>query len=139
MKKLFTLISLALAFMQGNALDYNNPSGNNYINEWGRLKLVGNQLCSESGNPIQLRGWSTHGSWFKYCYDDKGDFEKMKNQGANMARIAQYVTEGDGVDKNWVKNCIDYTAELGMYCLVDWHVLKPGNPNSGQYSGYEDF
>ncbi|MBR5696233.1 MAG: cellulase family glycosylhydrolase [Paludibacteraceae bacterium] len=139
MKKLLTLVSLLLMFLQGNALDYSNPRNNNYINEWGRLKLVGNQLCSQSGEPIQLRGWSTHGSWFMECYNDKGDFEKMKNEGANIARIAQYVTEGSGVDKQWVKNCIDYTAELGMYCLVDWHILKPGNPNDGGYGGYGDF
>ncbi len=134
MKKFFTLVSLLLAFSQGNAYNYTGA-----VATWGRLKLVGNQLCSESGQPIQLRGWSTHGSWFMGCYDDKSDFEKMKNEGANLARIAQYVTEGDGVNKQWVKNCIDYTAELGMYCLVDWHILKPGNPNASGYSGYGDF
>lgn len=131
MKKLFTLVSAAMLCMQTFAA---TP-----VEQWGKLKLVGNQLSSQDGKPVQLRGWSTHGSWFKGCYDDRSDFEKMKNEGANMARIAMYVTEGDGVDKQWVKNCIDYTAELGLYCLVDWHILKPGNPNAGGYSGYNDF
>lgn len=131
MKKLLTLVSLLLMFLQGNAAGF--------VDQWGRLKLVGNQLCSQNGEPIQLRGWSTHGSWFKHCYSNKSDFEKMKNEGANLARIAMYVTEGDGVDENWVKNCIDWTAELGLYCLVDWHILKPGNPNDGSYGGYANF
>lgn len=139
MKKILTLVSLLLMFLQGNAADF--------VNQWGRLKLVGNQLCSQDGTPVQLRGWSTHGSWFMGCYDQKDDFEKMKNEGANLARIAQYVNEGENVPNiSWVKNCIDYTAELGMYCLVDWHILNdnPGNkgkalPTDQVWSGYSNF
>lgn len=111
MKKLFTLVSLLLAFaFSANALE--------------GLKLVGNQLCTESGKPIQLRGWSTHGSWFKGCYDDEGDFAAMKQEGANMARIAMYINEGEGINEGWVKNCIDFCASQGLYCIVDWHVLR---------------
>lgn len=111
MKKLFTLVSLLMAFaFSANALE--------------GLKLVGNQLCTESGKPIQLRGWSTHGSWFKGCYDDEGDFAAMKQEGANMARIAMYVNEGEGINEGWVKNCIDFCASQGLYCIVDWHILR---------------
>lgn len=131
MKKLFTLVSAAMLCMQAITA---SP-----VSEWGKLKLVGNQLSSQDGKPIQLRGWSTHGSWFKGCYDDKSDFEKMMNEGANMARIAMYINEGQGYDIQWVKNCVDYTAELGMYCLVDWHILTPGNPNAGDYNRYNEF
>lgn len=131
MKKLFTLVSAAMLCMQTFAA---TP-----VEQWGRLKLVGNQLSSEKGEPIQLRGWSTTGSWQIDCYNDKSDFEKMKNEGANMARIAMYVNEGKGYDIEWVKNCVDYTAELGIYCLVDWHILKPGDPNDGVYGRYNEF
>ena len=103
------------------------------------LKLINNQLCTNDNLPIQLRGWSTHGSWYKQCYDDKGDFLLMKNNGANVARIVQYVNQGDGVNKSWVKNCIDWTADLGMYCIVDWHVQEPGNPNDNSYQAYSGF
>ena len=140
MKKIFTLIALALACLQGNALDYSNPMGNNYVQEWGKLKLVGNQLSSENGEPIQLRGWSTHGkNWQGGCFDDKGDFELMKQKGANLARIAMYLKEGGYEDINWMKQCIEWTNSLGMYCIVDWHILTPGNPNAGDYSGAENF
>lgn len=131
MKKLFTLVSAAMLCMQTYAA---SP-----VEQWGKLKLVGNQLSSQDGQPVQLRGWSTHGSWFKGCYDDLSDFEKMKNEGANMARIAMYVNEGQGYDIDWVKNCVDYTAQLGIYCLVDWHILKPGNPNANDYGRYNEF
>ena len=140
MKKIFTLIALAVACLQGNAMDYSNPANNDYVREWGKLKLVGNQLSSESGEPIQLRGWSTHGkNWQGGCFDDKGDFELMKQKGANLARIAMYLKEGGYEDINWMKQCIEWTNSLGMYCIVDWHILTPGNPNSGDYSGAENF
>ncbi len=142
MKKLFTLVSAAMLCMQTFALDYSNPGSNDYTGEWGELKLVGRQLSDKNGNPVQLRGWSTFGNWaeFTKAFDDKSDFQKMKDQGANFARIASYINEGGThLDKQWVKNCIDWTAELKMYCLVDWHILTPGNPNAGDYSGYNDF
>ncbi|MBO4805495.1 MAG: cellulase family glycosylhydrolase [Paludibacteraceae bacterium] len=121
MKKLFTLASLFLTI----AFSANASEG---------LTLVGNQLCTESGRPIQLRGWSTHGSWFKYCYDEEEDFAAMKEAGANMARIAMYINEGDGIDVEWVKSCIDFCANQGLYCIVDWHLerespsISRGNP-----------
>lgn len=147
MKKLFTLVPAAMLCLQSFALDYSNPGSNNYTNEWGKLKLVGNQLSSESGKPVQLRGWSTHGDWFRRCFQEKNDFKKMKEEGANFARIASYINEGERggssygahVDMDWIKNCVDWTAELNMYCLVDWHILKPGDPNASEYSGAKDF
>lgn len=140
MKKLFTLVSAAMLCLQSFAFDYSNPSGNNYVKEWGKLKLVGNQLSSESGQPVQLRGWSTHGkTWWGGCFDDKTDFELMKSKGANLARIAMYLTGGGSEDINWMKQCIQWTNELGMYCLVDWHILTPGDPNDGVYGGAENF
>lgn len=118
MKKLFATVAMALSFcFSASALQ--------------DLKLVGNQLCTADGKPIQLRGWSTHGSWFKGCYDDEQDFAKQKEKGANMARIAMYINEGEGVNESWVKNCIDFCANQGLYCIVDWHVLKD-DPNAGE-------
>lgn len=140
MKKIFTLASLAMLFAQGYALDYSNPSNNKYVEEWGKLKLVGNQLSSASGQPVQLRGWSTHGkAWQGNCFDEKEDFARMKDNGANLARIAMYLKEGGSEDIEWMKKCIQWTKELNMYCLVDWHILTPGNPNASDYSGAENF
>ena len=119
MKKFFTLIALFAFAFSAYALE--------------GLKLVGTQLCTESGKPIQLRGWSTHGSWFKECYDEEEDFSAMKRKGANVARIVTYFNEGEGVNEAWVKNCIDFCANQNMYCIVDWHLTKDreelkGNP-----------
>ncbi len=133
-KTLLFLMLFSITSFQGfcDNFDYSTPEqclSNDYVGTWGRLKLVGNQLSSEDGDPIQLRGWSSHGyQWTSDFYDSKNDFEAMKANGANIFRIAMYTQEKGWQNKEWVQNCIDWTAELGMYCLFDWHVLSPGNP-----------
>ena len=123
---------VAFACFQVNAQD--DFSTKNYIEQWGRLKIVNKQVCSESGQPVQLKGWSTFGlQWETECYSFEA-FKIMKYWGANSVRLAMYVKEG-GFESNRsgmisrVKEFIDYTSELGIYCVVDWHILNTcGNP-----------
>lgn len=120
-------------FQVNAAEDYTTK---NYINQWGRLKIVNKQLCSESGQAVQLKGWSTFGlQWQVSCYS-KYAVEAMKAFGANSVRAAMYVKEGGfESDKQGmiakVKNFVDWTADLGLYCVVDWHILNTcGNPQT---------
>ena len=41
----------------------------------------------------------------------------MKKFGANIARIAMYVSpyEGGYINMDWIKNCIKWTSELNIY------------------------
>ncbi|MBR4839068.1 MAG: cellulase family glycosylhydrolase [Paludibacteraceae bacterium] len=137
MKKIFSLLTTAALAFSLNAVA---GGEDNYINKYGRLKLVGKQLSSETGNAIQLKGWSSFG-WMSNWGDchQKGHLQQMKAWGANIYRGAMYVEEGGyNNDKegfiNQTKTFIDQTAELGMYYLCDWHVLTPGNPNDAAYS-----
>ncbi|MCQ2115880.1 MAG: glycoside hydrolase family 5 protein [Bacteroidales bacterium] len=113
-------------------MDYSNESaceGNNYVEAWGRLKVVNNVLCTDQGKPVQLRGWATHGhQWEVHCFHQKDDFLEMKKNGANVVRLTMYVSDGGYVNKEWIEKCIDHTAELGMYVIVTWHFTTPGNP-----------
>ena len=102
----------------------------------GKLKLVGNQLSSECGNPVYLRGMSTHGvQWFENCVNNNS-FTSLKNDWkCDIVRIAMYVDEG-GYKNNpsgWktkIDAWVDQIGALGMYALIDWHILNPGNPNN---------
>ena len=143
---------LAIAFMTLTA----NASGfddTNYIEKWGQLKLVGNQLSSSSGVAVQLKGWSTsslHTGGVQGCLG-KSQFELMKSYGANIVRLAMHIDdESDGgsylsgkeLFKQKVKGYIDDAYEVGMYVLVDWHTTgkngKEGNPWN-QREDSEDF
>lgn len=105
-----------------------------------KLTVVGNQLCTASGTPIQLRGVSTHGlSWFPE-YVNEQMFEELKDWGANTVRLAMYTAEyngyctGDDANrqklKQLVKQGVEYATRQNLYVIIDWHILSDGNPNT---------
>jgi hypothetical protein len=108
--------------------------GQSPIDKYGKLKLVGLQLSSECGNPVQLRGISTHGpQWFNNCYNVASVAAAANDWGADVFRLALYVEEGGYVNnptywKNWIDTQVDEVGKNGMYCLIDWHVLADGDP-----------
>jgi endoglucanase len=128
---------------QPGGSDSGNDSGNNSDTgsnagivttvPTGRLQVSGTKLTDESGNIIQLRGVSTHGiSWFP-DYVNYDAFATLRDdRGANVVRIAMYPEEYNGYlsggDKAALKQIIDngvnYATDLGMYVIIDWHVLN---------------
>lgn len=119
--------------LQAQIIPVQSPAGIN-----GKLKVIGTRLCNQYNQPIQLRGMSTHGlQWFyDDCYANSkvAAFDALKNWGADILRISMYVQEG-GYETNpagftsKVKSLIDIATARGMYALVDFHQLDPGDPN----------
>lgn len=111
----------------------------------GKLQVKGTQLVNECGNPVQLRGMSSHGpQWFGNCICESSIKHLVDEWGITVYRIAMYVQEqGYATNKNLYRNKIDEVVKicenLGIYCLIDWHVLNPGNPNDNGYSDASDF
>lgn len=101
------------------------------------LKVSGSHLTDSQGNPIQLRGISTHGlAWFPQ-YVNPDCIREIKGWGANVLRLAMYTTEymgyctgGDREGlKNLIRRGVRYATDNDMYVIVDWHVLSEGDPN----------
>ena len=117
----------------GNNSDTGSNAGIVTTVPTGRLQVSGTKLTDESGNIIQLRGVSTHGiSWFP-DYVNYDAFATLRDDwGANVVRIAMYPEEYNGYlsggDKAALKQIIDngvnYATQLGMYVIIDWHVLN---------------
>ena len=59
MKRLVLLAAVASVTLTANAYGCSGPDGRGY-SDFGKLKLVENQLSDKDGNPVQLRGWSTY-------------------------------------------------------------------------------
>ena len=101
----------------------------------GRLAVVDGQLSNDSGNAIQLRGMSSHGlQWYRQCVTDKAMDVLAYDWGADFLRTSVYVQEdGYETDPEFFRGLIDTLvqgcADRGIYCLVDWHQLEPGDPN----------
>ncbi len=110
----------------------------------GKLKIVGNKLSNECGNAVQLRGMSSHGvQWFPQCYSSSSLDALVKDWKIDIFRIAMYVGEGGYTTKpdywkTWIDGMVDECAKRGIYCLIDWHVLTPGDPNAN-ISAARDF
>jgi len=144
MKKILLLLTVALVCMTANAeLSVFSPENNDYIKEWGRLKVDGTYIVSESGEQIQLKGWSSYG-W----QDDSGDchseeaIKQMKVWGANIYRGAMPVEDGgynSDPDKftRITKDLIDLTAKYGIYYLCTWYA--DGDPLDEKFNKYNDY
>ncbi len=104
-----------------------------------QLQVKGTQLCDASGNPIQLRGISTHGiGWFPQ-YVNEECFKQLKQEwNVNVVRLAMYTFENNGYCtdgnkdklKQLVKDGVRYATNQDLYVIIDWHVLNDQNPNT---------
>jgi endoglucanase len=103
----------------------------------GQLRVCGVKLCNENGKQIQLRGMSTHGlQWYESCVKPRKAFEVLANDWkADHVRLSMYIQEG-GYETNpqyftnLMDTLINQASELGIYVIVDWHQLSPGDPNA---------
>lgn len=127
-----------------SAADIQYPE-NSPVAKFGRLQVKDLQLCDEQGDPVQLLGMSTMGwHWCGECYTQESLEELVKEWGINILRLAMYVEEGgynedpEGTREK-LCNLVDACGQLGIYCIVDWHILTPGNPLDPSYSSSDDF
>ena len=110
----------------------------------GKLRLSGLQLVGAQGEAVQLMGMSSHGlHWFANCYTKESITHLVTRWGINVFRAAMYIGEGGyGTNpalKQTVLDIVQWCKELGIYVIVDWHMLSPGNPNDGEYAGADAF
>ncbi len=103
----------------------------------GALSVKGTNIVDKNGKVFQLQGVSTHGiNWFPE-YVNKEAFADLSQYGVNAIRLAMYTVDYNGycaggnqadleaiIDRG-VQACTD----LGMYVIIDWHILNDLDPN----------
>ncbi|WP_405847329.1 glycoside hydrolase family 5 protein [Streptomyces niveus] len=105
------------------------------ISDNGQLRVCGTKLCNSQGQAVQLRGMSTHGTqWYSQCVTD-GSLDVLANEWqADVLRVSTYVQEG-GYETDparftsLAQKFVDGANRRGMYAVIDWHMLSPGDPN----------
>ena len=111
------------------------------VSSHGRLSVKGADLIDKNKKKFQLRGISTHGiNWdVGSPYVNKAAFKTLRNDwGANAVRLAMYTSEYNGYCsggsksalRNQIYKGVQYATDLGMYVIIDWHILNDGNPKS---------
>jgi endoglucanase len=100
----------------------------------GQLHVCGTKLCNERGKAIQLRGMSTHGlQWYRRCITNKSLNVLANDWCADTLRISMYIQEGGYATDprrftDMVHAIIEQATARGLYAIVDWHMLDPGDP-----------
>lgn len=103
------------------------------VSENGALQVIGTQLCNSAGEPIQLRGMSSHGlQWFEN-YTSRSSIACTALYGANLFRAAMYTAENGYISnpdkiKSVLINTVNNAISEDMYVIIDWHILSDSNP-----------
>ncbi|MCW6005194.1 glycoside hydrolase family 5 protein [Micromonospora sp. CPCC 205371] len=115
------------------AVPFAGPAGSP-VDVNGQLSVCGVNLCNQAGEPIQLRGMSSHGiQFFPDCLNSDS-LEALRNDWlADFVRISMYVQEG-GFETDpagftsKVNEAVETATALGLYAIIDFHILTPGDP-----------
>lgn len=111
------------------------------VQKYGRLSVDGTQLVDKKGDPVQLKGVSSHGlSWYpEYLTYDSMKYMRDK-WGVEVVRLAMYTAEyngyctGDAQNQKALRSkvyqCVRDAKKLGLYVIIDWHILSDGNPQT---------
>jgi aryl-phospho-beta-D-glucosidase BglC (GH1 family) len=107
------------------------------VERYGALQVKSDRLCDAGGNPVQLKGLSTHGiQWYPFA---PGSGIPLMAQlfGVDVVRIAMYVeatAPTDATDfwngymahpaemKDWLRSYVDAAIQAGVYVIIDWHI-----------------
>ncbi|HEU4325982.1 MAG TPA: cellulase family glycosylhydrolase [Roseiflexaceae bacterium] len=115
-----------------------NPTpvpGGSFVAQHGKLRVSGSKLVNKNGTPIQLKGMSSHGlQWYGQFMNQSSVSYLASNWKATVVRAAMYIDEGGYLTnrtamKQKVKDIVQYAETAGIYVIIDWHILNPGDPN----------
>ncbi len=98
------------------------------------------KLCDHNGEVVALHGYSTHGINLYDEYINRQFLEYMRDEWKiDIIRLAMYTSEQNGYcvsgdeNKAHLMDVIDRgvkaATELGLYVIIDWHILSDSNPN----------
>lgn len=154
-KEVTTVIGEKAAQTDGQSVDSDkkDQSGSNKVTDTkngkkednpykahGKLAVSGTDLVDASGSKFQLKGVSTHGlTWFA-DFVSKDTYQYFKDSfGINLVRFAMYTDTGDsygycsGGNKSEIEELlgkgVDAATDLGLYAIIDWHILNDNDPN----------
>ena len=109
----------------------------------GKLHVEGSGLMNEANKICQLKGISTHNlSLYPEYINEACITDLTERFGISAFRLAMYSAEADDVKgyadsddahraylEKMILDAVKVCAKLGIYVLVDWHILLDYNPN----------
>ncbi len=111
--------------------------------KYGKLHVEGKNLVDEKNNVVQLKGISTHNLNEYPQYVNAEAFKQFRDEyNVSIMRLAMYSAfaddhagYSDSDDEHRAKledlivKGVEICDQLGLYCMVDWHILFDYDPN----------
>ncbi|GHV09961.1 hypothetical protein FACS189485_22890 [Spirochaetia bacterium] len=118
--------------------------GKTVVERYGQLKVSGTQLLNAAGRPVQLRGVSSFGLQYEGQYANEDVIRWLRDDwNMQIWRAAMYTAEGGYISRSAVKSRVTDSVEaaikLGIYVIIDWHILSDGDPRIYQKQAVEFF
>ncbi|MBN2444385.1 MAG: glycoside hydrolase family 5 protein [Spirochaetales bacterium] len=131
MKKSILLLSVIIIFTLSSCVS--GPSAAKHLEA---LKVVGSNLCDSQGNPVQLRGMSSHKLQHFGRFMNVDTFTWLRDEWkCNVVRGALYTYEQGYISnfkeklKKKMIEIVEGAIDTGIYVIIDWHILRDGDPN----------
>lgn len=108
-----------------------------FVKEHGALSVKNGRLIGAGGKEVRLFGMSTHGLAWHGRYVCEETFKALRHEWhTNCIRLALYSSEYRGYctggDRKALKALVSkgvrLAVRLGMYVIIDWHVLSDKDP-----------
>ncbi|MBP3597772.1 MAG: glycoside hydrolase family 5 protein [Clostridia bacterium] len=104
----------------------------------GKLKVKSGKVINENGKEFIIQGISTHSISEFSQYINCETFKTLKEDfNINTIRLAMYTQEELGYSQELhlkIDEGVKYATELGLYVIIDWHILKDNDPNINKES-----
>ncbi len=119
-------------------IDENSP-----LDIHGKLKVDGKNIVDNNGNKFQIQGLSTHSIYAFPQFINYNVFKFTKEElNSNTIRLCVYSNPADGYSENLytkVDDGVEYATQLGLYVILDWHILTDNDPNINKESAKKFF
>lgn len=128
------LLTVILSIVTSVLVVIPGSASSDFVATHGQLQVIGNQLCNQYGQPIQLRGMSSHGlQWYPQFVNYDSLKTLRDDWGMTVFRAAMYTDSKGYIHNPSVKNkvieAVEICIDLGIYVIIDWHILEDGDPN----------
>jgi endoglucanase len=106
----------------------------------GQLSVKGNRIIDKDSNPVTLRGMSLYWSQWKGPFYNPDCIKWLRDDwNCTLVRAAMAVGSGGYLtnpeeEKQKVKTVVQAAIDLGIYVIIDWHVLAEG-PKTVEQAG----
>jgi endoglucanase len=103
------------------------------VEQYGQLKVLGNQVVGQDGQAVQLRGMSLFWSqWMGKYYNAEAVKWLQQDWRCTVVRAAMAVDRGGylqnpAAEKQKVIAVVDAAIQQGLYVIIDWHDHKAEN------------